>query len=422
MRYLYTALFYLLLPAVMLRLLWRAIRLPDYARRWGERLGFFTYIKPLSTTRTIWIHAVSLGETLAATPLIKALQKKYPDASFVITTMTPTGSKQVRATFKDSAFHVYAPYDIPGPINRFLNRIQPDLLIIIETELWPNLLHYCAQKQIAIVLANARLSAKSARGYQRAGGITRDMLSHISLLLVQTQIETERFIKLGMSREHINVTGNIKFDITVPEQHIIHAQELRQTWGADRPVWIAASTHPSEEKIVLAAFKKILQHEPKTLLILVPRHPERRQEVSQLCAEYPTVLRSTQTTVTPQTTIFLIDTIGELMLFYAASDVAFVGGSFITLGGHNLLEPAVLGIPMLTGPNMHNFAEITQRLTHAGAAYTVTNAQELAETTLRFLQHPEQRQKAGEQGRQVVFNNRGALQAHIEAIGRVLAS
>jgi 3-deoxy-D-manno-octulosonic-acid transferase len=422
MRYIYTALFYLILPAVMLRLLWRAIRLPDYARRWGERLGIFTYVKHLSTTPTIWIHAVSLGETLAATPLIKALQKKYPDTAFVITTMTPTGSKQVLATFKDSAFHVYVPYDIPGPIHRFLDKIQPNLLIIIETELWPNLLHYTAARNIPIVLANARLSGRSARGYQRVSGITQEMLRHISLLMVQTQTEAERFTQLGMPPERLKVTGNIKFDITVSEQQIIEAGKLRQTWGAERPVWIAASTHPSEEKIVLAAFKEILTREPQTLLILVPRHPERRHEVQQLCeqAGYNTVLRSAHTPVTSDTAVFMIDTIGELMLFYAAADVAFVGGSFITLGGHNLLEPAVLGLPILTGPNMCNFAEITDRLLNAGAAFTVTNAEELAKKTLPFLQASEQPKITGEKGRQVVFNNRGALPAHIDAISRIL--
>lgn len=407
----------------MLRLLWRAIRFPDYARRWNERFGFFDYKKPNpALSQTIWIHAVSLGETLAATPLVKALQKQHPDANFIITTMTPTGSQQVRTVFKDSAFHVYAPYDIPGPIQRFLDRIQPNLLIIIETELWPNLLHYTAARQIPIILANARLSEKSACGYQRVRWLTREMLNQISVLMVQTSIEADRFMQLGMPKNRIKIAGNIKFDITVPEQHIADAQQLRQQWGSHRPVWIAASTHPNEEKIVLAAFKKIQLHEPETLLILVPRHPDRRQEMLHLCAEYHTVLRSAQKPVTSHMEIFLIDTIGELMLFYAASDVAFVGGSFIPLGGHNLLEPAVLSMPILTGPHMHNFSDITQRLSDAGAASIVTNTEELADKTLYFLQHPSQRHLTGEKGRQVVFNNRGALHAHIDAITEVFLS
>lgn len=422
MRYIYTFLFYLILPAILLRLLWRSIKSPDYAKRWAERFGFFAYSKPAISRQTIWIHSVSLGETLAAVPLIKTLQKKYPNAAFVVTTMTPTGSRQVHTSLGDSVFHVYAPYDVPDAIHRFLRRIQPSMLIIIETELWPNLIHYSAAQHIPIVLANARLSARSAKGYQRFKRITHPMLNQLSLLMVQSQVEAERFAQLGMPSERIKVTGNMKFDITVSDQQLEQARALCHSWGIDRPVWIAASTHTGEEKIVLAAFKQILGHAPDALLILVPRHPERLQDVLQLCeqAGCQTVLRSTKTPVTQDTSILLVDTIGELLLFYAASDVAFVGGSFVPVGGHNLLEPAVLGIPTLTGPHMFNFAEINQRLQTAQAVFPVTTQEELAQMTLKLLQDPQQRKAAGEKGKQVVLNNRGALQAHIDGISQVL--
>lgn len=413
-RYLYTFLFYLILPAIILRLMWRSRSFPDYRQRFGERFGYF---KVPALSNTIWIHAVSLGETLAAAPLIKALQKQYPQHSFVITNMTYTGSRQVRTLFGNSVLNLYVPYDLPGPISRFLQKIKPRVVILIETELWPNMLQQCYQKQIPVILANARLSAKSARNYSRFAQLTQQTLSHLTLLIAQAPADAQRFIDLGMDSKKIKVTGNIKFDITAPEDLPLQAKQLREKWNAhDRPIWIAASTHPGEEEIVLNAFAQIRKTLPDTLLILVPRHPERRSDVLQLCSPYQTAIRTENSKIDKNTDIVLVDTIGELLLFYALSDVAFVGGSLVPIGGHNLLEPAVVGTPALTGPHMFNFTEINRLL----QVISITSSEGMAHHVLNFLQNSDVRQAAGLRSRQIVQDNRGALQAHLEWIGEII--
>lgn len=420
MRYLYTLLFYALLPFIFIRLLWRAFRAPAYAKRWAERFGFISQIPKLSSC--IWVHAVSLGEVLAATPLIRTLQQQYPDKALVVTTLTPTGSERVKINFKDSVYHVYAPYDLPNAIKRFLDHVNPALLIIIETELWPNIIHYSAGRQLPIVLANGRLSAQSARGYARCRSLTTQTLRYITRLAVQTAPEAERFIALGMPAERIVITGNIKFDIEIPARLAEQAALLKNQWGNERPVWIAASTHTGEDEKVLAAFKLIKQKFPQALLMLVPRHPERFHQAASLCLQqgFHLTRRSGQTAPTPATDIFLGDTLGELLLFYQAADVAFVGGSFVPVGGHNLLEPAAIGIPGLTGPHTFNFLEITRLLIQAGAVFAVATEQELAAEVCRLFANPELRRQAGKQGQAVVAANRGSLQKHLELIAEFL--
>ena len=372
---------------------------------------------------TLWIHAVSVGETQAALPLIKALQQRYPQMTLVVTTTTPTGSARVRAALGDTVFHVYAPYDLPGAVRRFLQRTRPRVAIIMETELWPNLIHGCQKHGIPVIVANARLSARSAAGYQRVAGLTREALQNITVIAAQAQADAQRFIALGADPARVRITGNIKFDITLAADLQQRAAALRHTWGAQRPVWIAASTHAnstsSEDEQVLTAFAAVRLVLPDSLLILVPRHPERFAKVTALCRKsgYNVWLRSEQKPYDASPDIFIGDSMGELMLFYAASDVAFVGGSLVAHGGHNLLEPAALGIPVITGPHTFNFADISRMLLQADAARQVGTAAELAAVVITFLQNDALRRATGEKGRRLIEQNRGALEKLMTVIG-----
>lgn len=424
MRLLYTLLFYLLLPLVLLRLCWRALRAPAYARRWAERFGFFT--GPQSDQPVIWVHAVSVGETLAALPMIKALQAQYPNALLAVTTTTPTGSERVRAALGDSVFHVYAPYDLPDCLARFLSRLNPQLLIIMETELWPNTIAACAQRQIPVVLANARLSAKSARGYQRFARLAKPMVQRLSCVAAQHRDDAQRFQALGLSDTQVEVTGSIKFDLQLGETLKSEAQTLKDQWslGGKRLLWIAASTHQGEDEQVLAAFTRVREVQPEVLLILVPRHPERFERVGRLCAEagYRVARRSLQQAVTAETDILLGDTMGELLLLLGTSDIAYIGGSLVPTGGHNMIEAAAWGIPVVTGPHLFNFAEASRLLTEAGGMAVVETAEALADTLTGWMQMPEQRRAAGSAALAVADANRGALERLLGIIGRQLDS
>lgn len=418
MRLLYSLLFYLVMPFVWLRLLWRARRNPDYAKRWQERLAHFS--QPIHPN-SLWIHAVSVGEVLAAVPLIKKLQEHYPQLPLLITTMTPTGSKQVWERFGNTVQHVYAPYDLPHVVKRFLHQVKPCGLVIIETEIWPNLLHYCHAQQIKIMLTNARMSQKSARGYARFKNSTRNMLNHIDIVAVQNETDGQRFLNLGLAREKLQVTGTIKFDITISDDILRKAKTFRRDWQRD--VFIAASTHPGEETIILDAFKTIRKKFPNLLLVLVPRHPDRTKEVLELCHKenFSVVTRQSQETITNATDIFLIDTLGELILFYATSDVAFVGGSLIERGGHNVLEPAALGIPVITGKSMFNFAAIEKLLLHAHALIQVINANQLSDHVCALLSDKTLHQKIGLAGKDVIEKNRGALEKQFKLIEQLMS-
>lgn len=414
MRYLYTALFYLLLPFLFLRLLWRSRRLPDYRHRWLERLGFC----PHRLTQSIWVHAVSVGETLATIPLIKALRVSYPEIPIVVTNMTPTGSARAKAALGDSVFHAYVPYDVPDALARFIRRIHPLILIIMETEIWPNLFAMSHRHHIPIVLANARLSPKSAKGYQRFAALTREMLSAVHALASQGHADAERFIALGMPKDRVVVTGNIKFDLETPLHLFEQSAALRADLGTARLIWIAASTHSGEDGIILTAHSILQKTFPNALLILVPRHPERFNEVANLCEQKGFLLarRSLQQTCQQTTAIYLGDTMGELLLLYAVSDVAFVGGSFVPVGGHNMLEPAMLGKPIITGPQLFNFAEISQMLLAAKGMLKVADATALALAVSQFFSDQSLQKQAGEQAKSVVEKNRGALKKQLDII------
>ncbi|MCW5589368.1 MAG: lipid IV(A) 3-deoxy-D-manno-octulosonic acid transferase [Legionellales bacterium] len=418
MRILYSILLYLLTPFIVLRLIWRSRRAPDYRRRIHER---FAHIES-PTQQVIWVHAVSVGEVILAIPLIKKLKQAYPDFAIVITSTTPTGSQQIKKHFVNmktqDIFHIYAPYDLPHVVERFLKIIKPKMAIMMETELWPNIFYYCQRKKIPLFVANARLSQRSYQRYARFLYLVKPMLNNVTQIIAQTQDDADRYLRLGVDKNKITVSGSMKFDLQLPASLCESAEILRQQWGVDRPIWIAASTHDGEEEIILRAFALVKKALPTTLLVLVPRHPERFNKVAHLAERegYEVVLRSSGERCNKNTAVFLGDTMGELMLFYAASDLAFVGGSFVEVGGHNLLEPAAIGIPMLTGPFMFNFTEITRLLVDVAAAKQVHSEIELANEVIYLLQNTEKRVQIGEKGKHVVEKNRGALDKHLAII------
>lgn len=407
MRQLYSLLLYFLTPFVILRLLWRSVRAPAYRLRWGERFGFF---KPLSEEGVVWVHAVSVGEAQAALPLIAWLrgEKQLP---VLVTTTTPTGSDLVRKRLDGQVYHVYAPYDLPDVVGRFLKRVRPRLAIIMETEIWPNLFDRCHRAGIPLVIANARLSHDSAMRYQSFSSFTKSTLRKVTLIAAQARADADRFVGLGMDPQRVQVTGNIKFDVSLPEELRERAKGLRRSWGEERPVWVAASTHHGEEEIVLSAFAMVQTRFADALLILVPRHPERFDKVAELCQKrgYAVVRRSSGKEVPGGTAIFLGDTMGELPLFYAAADVAFVGGSLVPTGGHNVLEPAALAVPVIAGHHTDNFLEITQALIAQGGGVRAGNETELATAVVRYLEDDKLRDAVGACGRELVERNRGAL-------------
>ena len=410
-RWLYSALLYLLLPPAFVRLWLRGRRNPAYRARWGERLGL---VPPLPQAPRIWLHAVSVGETIAAAPLLRALQARLPAHDWLVTTTTPTGSAQVRRLFGDEVAHHYLPWDLPQAVAHFLDRTRPDLLLVMETEIWPNLFAACRKRGIPVCIVNARLSERSLRGYRRIRPLLAGALSGVRVL-AQAEADAERFRELG-ARE-VRVTGNLKFDLEIPASATATGEALRLALG-HRPVWVAGSTHEGEDALVLAAHRRLLKQAPDALLILVPRHPERFDAVAELIGQDGFSFRRRSSGALPGAadSVYLGDTLGELLAFYAAADIAFVGGSLVPHGGHNPLEPAALGVPVITGPHWHNFAAIYPELIAAGAAREVPDAARLAEVLTGWLADPLSRDAAGEAGRRVVADNRGALQRTLEAL------
>jgi len=420
-RYLYSAIFYCLLPFILLRLLFRGIAAPNYRKRWLQRFGFYT-ASDLSK-ETIWLHAVSVGETLAAVPLVKALQAKYPDYRLLITCMTPTGSERITAAFGDSVDHSYAPYDMPDAVARFIQRVQPKMLIIMETELWPNTVAACYKRQIPVILANARLSEKSARGYARVTSLSAPMFAQLTTVAAQHGDDGTRFTALGLPAEKLCVSGNIKFDLDLNAQIRKSAEALRQQWRGTsrRPILVAASTHRGEDEIILQAFSLIKQSVNNALLVLVPRHPERFNQVGNLCLEAGfSLARRSNNNPTDTADILLGDTMGELMTFFGACDIAFVGGSLVANGGHNMIEPAAWGKPTLSGLSVFNFAEVSRLLAESGGLTLVEGAAPLAEAVIGLIKSPEQSQQMGQQAQQVAEANRGALERLLTVIDNSL--
>ncbi len=419
MRLLYTFAMFLVTPLLVLRLLLRGLRSRPYHRRWPERFGFFD---PPGFVGSLWVHAVSVGEVNAAEPLIKALQRSYANAPLVITTVTPTGAARVQQLFGDSVFHVYLPYDLPFAVRRFMKRIRPRLALIVETEIWPNLYFACRRRGIPLMIVNARLSARSMRGYKPLRSLVSSALHCVDLIAAQSRIDAARYRLLGVDPRKVVVSGNMKFDMPIPEGAVAEGAAMRAHWGARRPVWIAASTHEGEELPVLEAHLKVLQRLPDALLLLAPRHPERFRLVEHAVRSlgFKAATRSADGIPSAMHQVCVIDAMGQLMPFFAASDVAFVGGSLVPIGGHNVLEPAALSIPVLVGPHTFNFEEITRTLIEQGGAERVSDAGRLGPDVLRLLLDSAGRARLGEAAQQVFERERGAVQRVMRMIDGLL--
>lgn len=406
MRVLYTVLLYLLTPLVLLRLLWRSRELADYRRRIGERFGFVP--RPPQPV-AVWVHAVSVGESLAALPLIRALIERHGAGRVLVTTTTPTGSARVRDALGDQALHVYAPYDLPDVVARFVGRMRPQRVVVMETELWPNLFRALARRSVPLLIANARLSPRSFRGYGRVRGLAAATLADCAAIAAQSDADADRFRALGASPARVRTVGNIKFDQTAPPAQIEAGTALREALGAQRPVWIAASTHDGEEAIALAAHRELLKAHADALLILVPRHPQRFDAVVRLIERsgMDYLRRSAGAPAALPCPVFLGDSMGEMFMYFAAADIAFVGGSLVPVGGHNVLEPALLGKPVLFGPHMHNFVAARELLIDADAGVEVA-ADTLATVLGQLFENASRRAAMGRAGQAAVAANRGA--------------
>jgi len=413
MRLLYTFLLYLATPLVLLRLLWKSRLLPAYRGRIGERFG---YVTPAPGGVAVWLHAVSVGESLAAQPLIEALLREHGDGRVWVTTTTPTGSARISAAFGARVHHSYAPYDLPDAVARFLRRVRPAQVVVMETELWPNLFAACGARGLPLTIVNARLSPRSFAGYQRVQRAIAGVLANCRMIAAQSEADAERFRALGAPAARVRALGNLKFDFAVPESQVRAGLALRARIGADRPVWIAASTHEGEEEAALAAHRAVLEVLPSALLILVPRHPQRFDGVARLIAAqgFSAMRRSRLSDdadpLPVGAQVLLGDSMGEMFRYLAAADVAFVGGSFAAIGGHNILEPAALGVPVLFGPVMHNFAAARALLLERGAALEVADGAALAMAVGRLLTDPARRAQSGAAGRAAVADNRGVLE------------
>lgn len=419
-RGIYSFVMYLLVPVILWRLAWRGVSQRDYLRRWGERFGVFTARD--GADGAIWVHAVSVGEVAAATPLIARLRARYPERPLVITTITPTGSARVRKVWGEQAFHVYLPYDLPAAIQRFLRRTRPTIAIVMETEIWPNLFLECARADIPIVIANARLSEQSLGGYGPVRGLARMAVRCAHTIAAQTQADANRLIALGAYPERVMVAGNMKYDLALPPGLAFKSASWRAGWGAERPVWIAASTHEWEESAVLRAQQHVLARHPDALLLWAPRHPERFRAVELHARDAGLIVTSRSVHGLPGrgSQCFIINTLGELLMFYATVDLAFVGGSLQPIGGHNVLEPAALGVPCLVGPHTFNFAEVTEHLIACGAALRVASGEVLGEAVIQLLVDADQRNRMAEAARDMVAIERGAVVRTLALVEQVM--
>jgi len=419
-RFLYNLLTYLLLIPFAFYWLIKGIGNRSYLDRLSQRFGFgFPKIDSC-----IWVHAVSVGEVQAAVPLINSLLESFPNQKLVVTTVTPTGAARVAALFGDKVTHCYIPFEFPNAIRSFFDSIRPRAAMIMETEIWPNLYRGCGIRKVPLILVSARISPRSVPGYRRLLPLIKETLSHGIIIAAQTQVDADRFLELGANPSRTWVTGNIKFDVELDPEIAGRGVLLRSTLFGERPVWIAASTHDGEEQLVLAAHRTILESHPELLLVLVPRHPERFGGVRELIEKqaFNVVSRTAGQPCNASTEIFLVDTMGEVPLFYAASDIAFVGGSLIPIGGHNLLEPAAQGLPIITGPHLFNAQEIAEDFIEIGACEVVTDSSELAESVTKLIENPAKAKKMGRNGLTVLEQNRGSLQRLLVLLEPLLVS
>ena len=420
MRLLYNLLTYLLLLPYAVYWLVRALLNKSYRHKIGQRFGA-SYPQ---LQRCIWVHAVSVGEVVAAGPLVRSLRRLYPQIPLLVTTVTPTGAARVKALFGDDIHHAYIPFEMPVAIDKFFAAVNPSIALILETEIWPNLYHGCGVRKIPLVLVSARISPKSVDSYRKFLPLFKETLSHGIVIAAQSRADADRFLSLGANPQRTRVTGNIKFDIEIPDGLAQRGGDLRQDLFPNRPVWIAASTHDKEEGMILEAHQRLLSRHSDLLLILVPRHPDRFPTVLDLITKtgFSVVSRTEQRPCEPETNVFLGDTMGEVTIFYAASDIAFVGGSLVPVGGHNLLEPAALGVPIITGPHVFNAQEIADSFVDNAACRMVADTAELVTTVNELLASTNKARELGTNGLNILNSSRGALQRLLDVIDPLLDS
>lgn len=424
-KFVYQALLWLALPFVLLRLWWRGRREPGYREGLGARFG---RPPPEAPTCPVWFHAVSAGETIAVAPVVEALAAEHPAMPFLVTTTTPTGAAEARRRLGELAAHCYAPYDFVFAVRGFLDRVRPRLLVLVETELWPNLIDAAQQRGIPVVAVNARLSERSARAYGRFPSFTRTLLRQVALIACQYPDQARRFVALGADPAKVHALGSVKFDAVLPPHHEQTAAQLRKALRLQgRQVWIAASTHPGEDEIVLEAHRQVLERFSNACLLLVPRHPLRAESVKALAerralrvallgggggADAPPSADGAEVAVLGHDAadLVLVGAMGLLQTLYGLSQVAFIGGSLVAKGGHNPIEAALCAQPLLMGPAVFNFAEVTAAFVEADCLTKVANARELAQAVLANLEDEERRQAAGQRARQVVAANSGATE------------
>jgi 3-deoxy-D-manno-octulosonic-acid transferase len=409
MRFLYSLIFLLLLPLILLRLYWKGRQLPAYRQHIGERLGFY----PSMSGRFIWLHAVSVGETRAAAPLVRQLQQRYPEFSVLLTQMTPTGRETAQQLFGNSVTCVYLPYDLPWIIRRFLRHFRPAFGILMETEIWPNLIQQCRQANVPLYLANARLSERSAKGYARLQRLVRPAFAGLTRIAAQTAEDAQRLAVLGANQPL--VCGNIKFDVSPPPDLAQQSARLAGLLGENRQILLWASTREGEEEQLLDAFQQ-LQWPDLLLLLIVPRHPQRFDDVANQIHQRGLSLqkRSAGLPIAASTRAVLGDSMGEMFAYFSVADVAIIGGSIQPLGGQNLIEACAVGTPVLFGPHMFNFAEASRLALEAGAAQQADSADELLAQAHILLQNLPRRQQMGFAG--IAFS-----QAHRGATERIIA-
>lgn len=419
LRFLYTAAMYLATPVIVWRLLARGVRYRGYFGRWRERFGRFS---GPDLEGSIWVHAVSVGEVNAALPLIHALRRRYAPLPMVVTTVTPTGSERVRKLFGDEVFHVYLPYDLPRAVTRFLDRVRPALAVVMETEIWPNLFHQCGQRGIPLAVVNARLSERSLRGYRPIRALVAQALHNVALVAAQSHADARRYRALGADPARVHVSGNLKYDMPLPKGARQRGAELRMQWGEKRPVWFAASTHEGEDLAAFEAHLAVLSRVPDALLLIAARHPERFRAVEYAARNLGFAVATHGVgDANPETQCLVIDGMGVMMRYYAACDLAFVAGSLVPIGGHNVLEPAALSKPVLVGPYTFNFEEITRTMIEAGGARRIVSTQALGAAVLEMLRDPASLARMGAAAHAVCVRERGAVRRTMVMLGRVFA-
>jgi len=417
-RLLYSLLWFILSPFVLLRLFWRSRQNPAHRNNWQQRLGLIN----LEPAPRIWLHAVSVGETMAAKPLIEALLEEYPKHRLLLSNTTATGSQTAQRLFADRVEHAYCPYDLPFAVSRFVKSAKPELLVIMETEIWPNLIASCNQQSIPVMIANARLSERSTKGYSRLSKLIKPALQQVSSIACRSEQDAEHFKQLGATPKSVMVTGNIKFDI-LPKTQTTDAPALRQQLKPNAKIWVAASTHQGEDEQVLECYQQLKTQHPELVLILVPRHPERFESVYQLCAntDYTVQRRSEYASFSADCDIILGDSLGEMAYWYSAADIVFMGGSLAPTGGHNPLEASVYGIPVVSGPAIFNFNDVFDILCDAGIAWVEADQHDLQARILSLLQLTEaERNAIRQRAEQTLSQHRGVTDKLLSQINKLM--